>query len=81
MKRICEHCGKPITFGCMTNQYGDFYIHESCFDIWMNKKYGRWRLKPNAPKDGPYYQVFDGDWNDVDIFYTEYTKEDLEDEE
>ena len=32
MKRTCDHCGKPITFGCMTNDYGDFYIHEECFE-------------------------------------------------
>ena len=38
MRRICEHCGKPITFGCMTNDYGDFYIHEECFDDWFEKQ-------------------------------------------
>lgn len=37
MKRICDHCGKPITFGCMTNDYGDFYVHEECFEDWKGK--------------------------------------------
>lgn len=30
--KTCDHCGKPITFGCMTNDQGDFYIHEECFN-------------------------------------------------
>lgn len=66
MRRICEHCGKPITFGCMTNDYGDFYIHEECFEEWMKEK------KNGDPWGCP---------NEEEIYYTEYTKEDLEDEE
>lgn len=88
MKRICEHCGEPITFGCMTNDQGDFYIHEECFDDWMNKRYGKgkWMALGNGEEDGCggyYITTADvvGGYEGTGIYYTEYTKEDLEDED
>lgn len=82
MKRICEHCGKPITFGCMTNDYGDFYIHEECFEDWMNAKYGvhHWIITDKGYNIG-YEILVNNDWESIDIYYTEYESEDLEDEE
>lgn len=88
MKRICEHCGKPITFDCMTNDQGDFYIHDECFIDWMNKCYGkgRWMLLGNGEEDGcgGYYITtadVPGGYEGTGIYYTEYTKEDLENED
>lgn len=86
MKRICTTCGKPITFGCMTCDGGDFYAHEGkCFTKYMNKTYGKhkWMVKGDyQPGEwGGYYLYSEnvvGGCEDTGIYYTEYTPEELE---
>lgn len=86
--RICDTCGKPITFGCMQDGDGFFHTHEGpCFFEYMDKTYGKhcW-MKLGAKAlvyDGGYYLVTDDEnrsgYDDPNIFYTEY--EDEEEEE
>lgn len=84
MSRTCDYCGKPITFGCMTDDYGDKYIHEECFDAYMDKTYGKgkWTCDPHGPDDGPYYQIeyAPGKWEGIGIYYTEYEEENADEE-
>lgn len=78
--KICEVCGKPITFGCMTNECGDFYIHEGrCFEKYMDKEYGKgkWMGLGNGEEDGCggyYITTADvvGGYEGTGIFYTEW---------
>lgn len=84
--RICEVCHKPITYGCMTDGCGDFYIHEGkCFAKYMDKTYGKhkWMELGNGEEDeyGGYYVVAAavvGGIQGTGIFYTEYEEDDYE---
>ena len=80
--KICDQCGKTITFGCMTDDYGNRYVHEECFDSYMDKIYGKgkWHVDPNGPDGGPYYciEYAPNKWEGIGIYYTEYEREDLE---
>lgn len=81
--RICETCGKPITWGCMTDGYGDWQTHEGkCFNKYMNKTFGkhRWMKLGNGEEDGEggyYIATADvaGGYEGTGIFYTEYEEE------
>ena len=78
--RICETCGEPIEFGCMTDEYGSFYTHEGdCFTEYMDKTYGKgeWMALGNGEEDGYggyYIHTADvtGGYEGTGIYYTEY---------
>lgn len=86
---ICKMCGKSIKCGCMTNGYGDWYTHEGkCFEKYMDKTYGKhkWMEIGNGEQDeyGGYYLVSAENVNGYEgtgIYYTEYTKEEIEEDE
>lgn len=40
-KRNCPICGKQVNAGYTNSDY-DFYVHEECFETFMNKSYGYW---------------------------------------
>lgn len=84
MARICATCGKPITFGCMTDDTGDFYTHiDKCFEKYMDKTYGkhRWMEKGDGEGDeyGGYYLASSeavGGYQGTGIYYTEFEEDD-----
>lgn len=72
--RICAVCGKPV-FAGMTNQDGDFYVHEGCFEEYMDREYGSW-FAVNDDGCGGYYMGCEreepiGPYA-TGIFYTEW---------
>ena len=76
--RYCTHCGKPIVCG-MTTDDGDIYVHEECFEDYMNHTYGKgnWKETENDEDDGAggYYLVRDdenSEWYGSGIYYTEW---------
>lgn len=76
--RYCAHCGKPIECG-MTTDDGDFYVHQDCFEEYMNKTYGKgnWKETEDNEEDGAggYYLVRDdenSEWYGSGIYYTEW---------
>lgn len=83
----CSICKKPITFGCMTDDYGSFYVHEGkCFEKYMDETYGKhkWMELGNGEEDGfgGYYICSAdtvGGTQGTGIYYTEY-EEDEDDE-
>jgi len=89
MRRTCVTCGKPITFGCMTDDYGTFYTHEDeCFETYMDKTFGKhkWMSLGNGEEDefGGYYICSAdvvGGYEGTGIYYTEYDECDLEDDD
>lgn len=78
MRRICNVCGKPIEWGCMTDDCPTFYAHEECFSKYMDDMYGKgkWKATKNSEDDGygGYYLAQDenGEWDGTGIYYTEY---------
>ena len=79
--RTCCVCGKKVTKG-MTNECGDFYVHEECFEKYMDKEFGKhnWmRLGGNEEDEfGGYYVVsadVPGGLQGTGIFYTEWEDE------
>ena len=77
MMRFCDYCGKPILHG-MTNDSGDCYVHEECFDDYMNKTYekGKWKSTEDGEEDGAggYYLFLNdnNEWDATGIYYTEW---------
>ena len=76
--KYCAHCGKPISCG-MTDDFCDIWVHEGCFEDYMNKTYGKGNWKPteNHEEDGNggYYLVRDdenSEWYGSGIYYTEW---------
>lgn len=75
-ERICEVCGEPVLAG-MTNQDGDFYCHEECFEKFMNEIYGKhhWMAVRDDGNNG-YYLVSDanvvGGYYGTGIYYTDW---------
>lgn len=79
--RECEVCGKKVTAG-MTTECGDFYVHEECFEEFMDKTYGKghWMALGNGEEDGygGYYICtadVAGGYEGTGIFYTEWDEE------
>ena len=65
----------------------DFYIHEECFNDWMDRRYGRgnWMGLGYGEQDGcgGFYITtanIPGGYEGIGIYYTEYEREELEDE-
>lgn len=57
-ERICEVCGKPVIAG-MTNDSGDFYCHEECFEKYMDDTYGKHRwMQVNDDGENGYYVAY-----------------------
>lgn len=89
--RICDFCGQPITFGCMTDGSGDWFVHEGpCFVQWMDKTYGEhsWMVIDDTDYatdgcDGYYLVAHPNDrgFCGTGIYYTEYEEPDPDDEE
>lgn len=82
MPRTCNHCGKPITFSCMTTDDGTLYVHEECFEDYMDKEYGKgkWMGLGNGEEHGCggfYIHTADviGGFEGTGIYYTEYEEE------
>ena len=76
--RYCTHCGKPIDCG-MTDDFGEVWVHEDCFEDYMNKTYGKgnWKSTGGDKEDGAggYYLVRDdenSEWYGSGIYYTEW---------
>lgn len=76
--RFCDYCGGIFQAG-MTNDSGDLYVHDSCFNDYMDKVYGRgkWMELGNGEEDelGGYYIVSAdvlGGYKGTGIYYTEY---------
>lgn len=77
--KTCAYCGRKIEHGCMTNDQGDFYVHEECFEKWMDAECGKgnWMALGNGEEDGMggyYIQKADvaGGFIGTGIYYTEY---------
>lgn len=82
MARICSVCGKPVTAG-MTNADGDFYVHEECFEKYMDEAYGKHQwMEINDDGEGGYYIYSDesilGGYCGTGIFYTEWEEDEDE---
>ena len=75
----CSVCNKPIICGCMTNGFGDFYIHEECFESFMDKRYGKhkWMEVEDDGAGGYYMASLEGKPCGTGICYTEYTEEEI----
>lgn len=81
--RICPVCGEPM-FSGMTNDDGDFYVHENCFKEFMDNEFGEGNWKSlsddpdwdgNCDESGGYYIYKEDDsdkWYSTGIYYTEY---------
>lgn len=83
--RICEVCGRPVKSG-MTNDGGDFYVHEECFEKYMDETYGKHKwMEINDDGYGGYYICSDdsvtGGYVGTGIYYTEWEDDEDEDEE
>lgn len=72
----------------MTTDNGDMYVHEECFNDYMDKTYGKgkWMALGNNEEDefgGHYIVTADvvGGYEGTGIYYTEYESEDLDDED
>lgn len=77
--RICEVCGQPVHAG-MTNQDGDFCVHEECFEKFMDELYGKRRwMEVNDDCQGGYYIASDdtvaGGHFGTGIYYTDWEDE------
>lgn len=75
---FCDYCGGILQNG-MTNDDGDFYVHEGCFPDYMDEAYGRgkWMELGNGEEDGcgGYYITTSdvaGGYEATGIYYTEY---------
>jgi len=78
--RICSVCGRPVYAG-MTNADGSFYVHEECFETYMNETYGAW-FEVDDDGCGGYYMGCEreepiGPYA-TGIFYTEWEDEEFE---
>ena len=79
---ICEVCGQPVMFGCMTDRDGDLHVHPgTCFERYMDDVYGehKWMAidDTNYATDGcdGYYLVSHPNsrgFCGTGIYYTEY---------
>lgn len=84
--KICETCGKPLIFGCYTDDEGSFYTHDDreCFFQHMDRTYGehRWMELGNGEQDeyGGYYIYTAnvvGGYEGTGVYYTEFTEEEI----
>ena len=80
--KTCDCCGEEM-IGCMTNDSGDFYVCEDCFNDFMDREYGKgkWMALGNGEEDGAggfYITTADvvGGYEATGIYYTEYWEED-----
>ena len=76
--RYCTHCGKPVSYG-MTDDYGDIWVHEDCFEEYMDKTYGKGNWKPteDGEEDGNggfnlVRKDENSEWYGSGIYYTEW---------
>ena len=79
--RRCEICGKPVYQG-FTDDWGEFYCCEGCFEAYMNKEYGEDNWKESGdeecgPNGGYYIATVDGgeSWFDTGVYYTEWEED------
>lgn len=72
--RICAVCGKPVNAGYTNSDY-DFFVHEECFETYMNESYGYW-FRVEDDGCGGYYMGCEKDEPigpyATGIFYTEW---------
>lgn len=78
MIRKCTVCGKPIRDG-MTNDGGDFYIHEECFEKYMDETYGKHKwMEINDDGAGGYYIYSNenvvGGYDATGAYYTDWSE-------
>lgn len=86
MTRPCAICGKQVNAG-MTDNAGSFYVHEDCFEEFMNNTFGihGWMMLGGEATDdfGGYYLVTDWDeksgFRGTGIYYTEWEEDDEDD--
>ena len=79
--RTCEVCKKPISSG-MTDDWGNFFCCEDCFDQYMDKEYGKGNWKSTDIVNGEHlddgcggFYVFltpEGNWEGTGAYYTEW---------
>lgn len=74
--RFCEECGKPFDAG-FTAGNGDWYCCEECFELVMDRDYGKgnWRPTNDEGEYGGFYEYLSDyycEWEDTGIFYTEW---------
>ena len=76
--RKCDVCGKYIRDG-MTNDSGDFFVHEECFEKFMDETYGKHKwMSVNDDGCGGYYIYSDdnvvGGYEGTGIYYTDWSE-------
>ncbi len=83
MPRTCEVCGKEM-YGGMTDDYGDLYVCEECFENYMDMRFGKGKWKSTEDPDeedgcGGFYLTVDdeGKWEGTGIYYTEWEDDDI----
>lgn len=72
--RFCEVCGKPFESGFIAGD-GDWYCCEECFEVTMDKDYGKgnWRPTDEEGEYGGFYEYLNnGEWQDTGIYWTEW---------
>ena len=72
--KFCDLCGEPLYDGMMDPWgSGDRYLHEECFEEYMNRTYGkgRWR-SVDDDGEGGFYEAKDdnGNWYGTGAFYS-----------
>lgn len=89
--KICATCGRPIIYGCYTDDEGSFYTHvesdlgyEHCFETYMDRTYGkhRWMELGNGEQDeyGGFYihtaNIVGGN-EGTGVYYTEFSEKEI----
>ena len=73
--RFCDYCGNIMQEG-YTDDSGDFYNCELCFEKDMNERYGEGRWKQTSEDDecSSYYQYLNDndEWEEEPSFYTQW---------
>ena len=78
--RICDVCGKPMTFGFTNegnNLGADFHACEDCFEQRMSDEFGQWRKSGSDYEGecGGYYEAYDAreqEWYDTGVYWTQW---------
>lgn len=75
--KTCEVCGKEYPNG-MTNDGGDLYVCEDCFEKYMDDAYGKgnWKSVDDDGCDGFYMVKENRNWYGTGIYYTDWDWED-----
>lgn len=74
--RVCTYCGAIIQAG-YTDDDGDFFNCEDCFELDMNERYGKgnWRELEEENRLGGYYEFREDEeceWEAEPTYYTEW---------